>query len=485
MDGEGISYCTADLSDLYQTTCERVNSWAVGYPLLISVLNVLTGDLILSSILLDVLGLVLLFRAFCTVFGLLDLRGTPFFLFTIFTAFSFTPYYYTGSTDFLSAALFLSAAAMTLKSLSSPPSTPLYYLLIGCVAGAAAFLRYAYYPFLGVMPFLLVLAGIRSRNKKVITGGLLAGFSSFALLGCMLIFHAHYFGTALHIKGGGAAYLGHLLHMDPFPLKAAVYTDIIDQNIKALLPGITFLLKPASMLLSLFVLGVILFHFMGCRIRRAVEPAQACLPFFHLILLLTLLVNVALFSYYSIRNPPQTGWTDFWTYVQETRYYAPSMFLIQIALVLAFFHPPGGMRITRYALGILLGAALFFSVAFGLYRAYKVHAAQDLTKYATRMAKVTEVVEMIDTITGSGDRRAVYADGVSVHDACLVALRSSARIIMDYQGLLKNPLEATGPVTLFLRIARNRPPLENAFIATHSAKRVIELYRSDIFRVDL
>ena len=151
-EGDGISYCTADLSDLSRTTCNRVNLWAIGYPVLIAALNALVGDFVLSSLVLDVLGLCILFLGFCTLFRLLGLSGKPFILFMIFTAFTFTPYYYTGSTDFLSAALFLYAAALALDRLTSERSTPLSFIFMGLLAFAAAFLRYAYYPFLGIIP---------------------------------------------------------------------------------------------------------------------------------------------------------------------------------------------------------------------------------------------------------------------------------------------------------------------------------------------
>ena len=486
-DGDGISYCTADLSDLSRTTCNRVNLWAIGYPILITALNALVGDFVLSSLVLDILGLIILFIAFCSLFRLLGLGGKPLILFMLFTAFTFTPYYYTGSTDFLAAALFLYAAALALESLSSKRSTPLSFIFIGILAFTAAFLRYAYYPFLGIIPLFLVLAGIRLKDKKVFRGGFLVGCSSFALLAGLLLFHRSYFGAALHLKGSGAAYIHHLLLMDSFPLKAVFFTDILDQNIRATLPGFVFLLRPVSVILSLLVLGVIIYHGLRCMTRRTEDPAPQSLPFLYLMVFLTLLVNVALFSYYSVRNPPQSGWIDFWTYVQETRYYAPSMFFIQITLVLVLFKPFTKNHIIKYALGCFLGAALCFSVSFGLYRAYKIHVAEGPTKYSTRVDEVSKVVEMINTLHHDSATQIVYADGISVHNACLVALRSSARIILDYdyETLIKNPLKASKPTTLFVRIHENRSDFEDAFIEFHSLKPVIELYRSDIYRVDL
>ena len=163
------------------------------------------------------------------------------------------------------------------------------------------------------------------------------------------------------------------------------------------------------------------------------------------------------------------------------------MFLIQITLVLVLFRPCTGNRIIKYTLGCFLGAALCFSVCFGLYRAYKIHVTGGPTKYTTREDEVSKVVDMINGLHDGGATQVVYADGISVHNTCLVALKSSARIILDYEyeALLKNPPKASKPTTLFVRIHEDRTDLEKAFIKSHSPKPVIELYRSTIFRVDL
>ena len=53
--GEGFTLRTADPKDLADTISPRIPWWPIGYPFLMSSLNVLFNDYILSSIVLDLL----------------------------------------------------------------------------------------------------------------------------------------------------------------------------------------------------------------------------------------------------------------------------------------------------------------------------------------------------------------------------------------------------------------------------------------------
>jgi len=484
-EGKGIAYNTADLSDLSRTDCRRVDLWAVGHPLMVAALDAGKGDLVLSSILLDALGLVLLFLAFHVLFRLLLLSGTAFVLFMTFSAFTFAPYYDAGSTDHLAAALYLLASALALKSLWASRSTPLLFVLIGVLCFGAAFFRYAYYPFLGIVPLILILAGFKRKDRRAMYGGLIVGVTSFVLLAGMLVFQHSYFGSAMIEKAGMTMYPANLLRIDSFPLKAFFYTDILAKNIEAGFPALSGLVRPASLLLSLLVLAVIIHHFLGCRARKSTQPEPHRAFYFLLLLFFTLVLNVALFSYYSCRISPEIEWTDSWTYVQETRYFLPTIYLIQVALVLALFKNNGKGLLIRYGLAVFLSAALIFSVSFGVYRAYRLHGGDGTTKYLTLESEIDPVLNRIRALQGSSPGSVVYADGLSIHNACLVALKSSARIVLDYQSLIATPLRSSAPVTLFVRMPRKRSTPEKAFLQSHQAEQDVKLRNAEFFRIEL
>ena len=165
LEGDGFSFCTADLTDLSRITCHRIKYWAIGYPFFISAIHILFNgfthsSIILASIILDMAGLLVLFSGFHIILKTSGAGGKAYAMFMIFTAFTFTPYYYTGSTDFLSAALYLLALAMTLEFMGDRKFNKVRFVFIGSLVFLAAFLRYAYYPFLFILPVFLAAMGM-------------------------------------------------------------------------------------------------------------------------------------------------------------------------------------------------------------------------------------------------------------------------------------------------------------------------------------
>ncbi|NJL14285.1 MAG: hypothetical protein HC913_15590 [Microscillaceae bacterium] len=64
------------------------------------------------------------------------------------------------------------------------------------------------------------------------------------------------------------------------------------------------------------------------------QPGHQLINAYFMLFMITLFLNTAYLVCLSLLLPPQTGWTDFWTYVQETRYYAPSMLMF----IICFFY---------------------------------------------------------------------------------------------------------------------------------------------------
>lgn len=450
--GEGFTLCTADPGDLGVTNCQRIPYWPVGYPFLMAGLGVLFGDYILSSIVLDLLGVLILFKAFCTFFRVLELGGKPFALFLIFSAFTFAPYFYLGSTDFVSAALYLLALSMALDRLSTTRC-----VLMGTAVFVAAFMRYAYYPFTVIIPFFLFVTG--KKREALVTF-----LSTIVPLAALLAFYYQYFGSSLYVKGVDAFFPGHLLHMDPFPLKSFFLLELVEKNLPA---SMVFLLRPAAWTVSLILLGMLALHYFRGGHRKFLS-----------LVFMTVGLNVAMLSYYSLKNPPQSGWIDWWTYVQETRYYAPAMLLIQVALFAAAFKHRGS-AILKYGGGSFLAAATLLSLVFGVNRLVK---AGEPAFFDDLKLEVAAALSAIDEVEGD----VVYADGtaidgVSIHDTCLVALQTRARIVLDYPRLISGPLKTTTPLTLLLNMPLNRSEKEEALIERYAPSLLHEGDRAALF----
>jgi hypothetical protein len=471
MDGQGFSFCTAEFSDLSKTVCQRIPYWPIGYPLIIAGLNEVFRDYILATIVLDILGVLVLLWAFHTLLVSLELGNRAYMLFMIFTAFAFTPYYYAGSTDFLSASLYLLALSLTLSGLGREGVDPFRYVMIGFTLFIAALLRYAYYPFMLLIPFFLFSHGLLLQKWTSIWRSLITLASSLVPLAGLLVYYNAHFGSPLFVKSTDHFYFSHLLHMDPFPIKSLFYMEVIEKNLVQGLPFLESIMRPLAWALSLLVLGLLICHFFSSCGRRRARDSREMLRSFYALLFLTIALNVALLSYYSLKNPPQSFWIEWWTYVQETRYYAPSMFLIQVALFVALFKN-GGNRILEYTAGTILVAGVIFSALFGVNRMVQLHTGNELTELDERRQEISMVLTAIDDLRERGIEDIVYADGISVsgisiHDACLVAIYTPARIVLNYHGLITRPLKTSKPLALLVKMGATRETVETELIEKH------------------
>ena len=483
--GDGFSFCTADLADLSRITCERNRLWAIGYPLIICAIDFVVGDLVTASIILDAIGVVLLVWALHLLLRHCDVGAGGYALFMVFTALSFTPYYQAGSTDMLCAGFYVLALAWALGSTRGERAGIWRYVAIGLAVFCACFLRYAYYPFVVIVPAFLFLAGLRERSRRHLAGGAIVLISSVVPLLCLLGFYAQYFGSALFLKATTDFFPEHLTHLAPFPLDSLVYTQLIEDNVEAYLPWLAPLLRPGAWLLSGFLLVVFCRHWLALPTRIEEDRPNRPVASFYQLFFATMVLNVAIFVYYSLRNPPPDGWPFLWTYVMERRYYTATMLLVQVAVVVALCRNVTGDRLIHWGARAAMVVAMIFAVSYAAYRAVKVHVLETATIYENRIRRTDRICRGIEKLRAEGHERIVYADGVNVHDSCLVAMGSESRIVLDYRTLVSAPPRATEPTVLLLNIPRERSKREQALLDELTPEIWLNFHRSEVFRFDL
>lgn len=484
-EGDGFSFCSADLADLSRITCERNRLWAVGYPLLIYATDLVVGDLVTASVILDAIGVVLLVWALHLILLRCGVGGKGYALFMLFTALTFTPYYQAGSTDMLCAGFYLLALAWALGSTRGAQAGVWRYVAIGLAVFFACFLRYAYYPFVVIVPAFLFLVGLRERDRRHLAGGAIVLISSVVPLLCLLGFYASYFGSALFLRGTTDFFPEHLLHLAPFPLDSLVYTQLIEDNVRAYLPWLAPLLRPGAWLLSGFLLVVFCRHWLTLPTRSEEDRPNRPIASFYQLLFATMALNVAIFAYFSLKNPPLEGWSVFWTYVDERRYYTATMLLVQVAVVVALCRNVTGDRLIQWGARAAMAVAMTFAVSYAAYRAVKVHVLETPTIYEDRVRRTDGICRGIEKLRTEGHERIVYADGINVHDSCLVAMGSEARIVLDYRTLVSTPPKATESTVLLLNISRERSKREQALLDELDPEVWLNFHRSEVFRFDL
>ncbi|MEM6631009.1 MAG: hypothetical protein AAF694_15110 [Bacteroidota bacterium] len=187
-------------------------------------------------------------------------------------------------------------------------------------------LRFAYIPFLAALPtcFFLVLATNFTLKQKWLA------LTIYSILPfCFLIFlYAQKKNLPFLSDQHAQLFWEHLLHIDFFPVKALVY---FNRDHLAYLAQHFFFPPEALAFLMVFMSILMLavtFQTWYKWLRSDFRHLEQCAIFFAGIFL----ANVTLLVYLSATSPPETDWLPFWTFVMETRYFAPSQYVLVLTL---------------------------------------------------------------------------------------------------------------------------------------------------------
>ncbi len=408
--GRGISDCWADPADLARVTCQPQTEWPAGYPLLSAAITKLTGDFIVTDVVIEALALALVLLAAGSLirrFHAGERSDTAYRWFLGFTAITFAPYVYLTTTDLVSLALYLTAAAVALRIADRPPA-------IAASAGAGALLwlaavtRYNYVPLLACVPITFALVGMLRRDGRLFRSAATC-IAVALILSLVLRLSLPRNGALLPPSaGGGGWYPGNLLSLDPFAFKAFFYFDPLLNRLSRVIPWIdSAVLLAAQPLALLLVAGSATWAF--TRLGSHDEADQGPLAIF---MMVTLAVTVATLAWLSLRAPPENlPYNHRWTYLWETRYYSPFLLLlVPLAFALAGSPRTGGTTVLVRGARATVGAAVVYAVAFELWMIWTLVGRHDLSRTSfAEPATAIRVAHLVRHLAGSESRPVVLA----------------------------------------------------------------------------
>ena len=476
--GRGISDCWAEPADLARVTCQPQTDWPAGYPMLSAAITKLSGDFIVTDAIIDAIARALVLLAAGSLirrFHAAERSDTAYRWFLAFSAISFAPYVYLTTTDLFSLGLYLTAAVVALRIAERPPA-----LAASAGAGAllwlAAVTRYNYVPLLACVPITFGLVGILRRDGRLFRSAA-ACVAVALILSLALRLSLPRNGALLpHSAGGGGWYPGNLRSLDPFALKAFFYLDPVLSRVKRIIPGLdSVVLLAAQPIALLLVAGSATWAF--TRLRNQGGSDQRPLAIF---MMVTLGVTVAALAWLSLRVAPENlPYNHRWTYLWETRYYAPFLLLLVPRRVDAAGTPTaGGSAALVRGARVTVGSAVVYAVAFDLWIMWTLVGRHDLSR--TSFAQPTtaiRVAHQVRHLAASEDRPVVvafptvgeaYAAG-RLRDFDFGTVRSSRPVVL----LVIAPADSSraGRVQAWLDSARARPLL---------TRRTKVLYRVDV-----
>jgi hypothetical protein len=374
--GEGLTLPAVenpmDLSDINYFPAIR---FPPGFPILEAPLIAMTGNPGTADFLLESLATLIFFVSW---FAILELGGDyiglwPRLVVWIYWIIIPAPLLageWTGhSTETLSVAFFSANLALCVLYLAKGSKAALFYCFLGGImSGAAAALRYLYWPLVAVTPAALLLFYIwkRKSQRGLLTAVFLnAGISALFVLGLMFYewtYTGHVFGAQTDLYGNISAtrlpatvgiQWSHLSMMIPFP---AFSLGIMDSSFFDYFANIV-LRQPDILYTSgtvWVISGLVFFVFLASMayvfqdILNQVQveqrnTARDLTAFVTMAGLITVVLTVGMLGYLSVTSDLHKfggGWTP----VMTLRYYTPVFAFFLIGLALALFRPVYGGR---------------------------------------------------------------------------------------------------------------------------------------------
>lgn len=321
--------------------------------------------------LLDFIALAILLFTSCLILYACNVHISVWILFGLYWAWSPGLLHPLPSPDLLCLALFtLSISAWVYAG--DPGIKGKSYLLLSSLAlFSLPFIRYAYLPLVCIPPLLAWgQYGFERGRKNITSAAVLSLFAFLAVLPFIYRFATRFnLPYVEHLSTG--FFPAHLLRMDPYPFKTFLYfghltIDGIEKAGNVLVPTIQAL----AWGVSLFIIWRL--YTAGNEVIEALKNKRIISPWMKVIGIacVTIGVNTLVIAAMSLRTAPETDWRDHWTFVMETRYFAPAQWAVLISVLLIINRTQAANRlfwVRTMVIGVILSAVFPFYIRYRYY----------------------------------------------------------------------------------------------------------------------
>jgi len=380
MHGHGILLSRASIPAL-NIVYYPFQGWPPGLTFALLPFYFFIPDLVFVNKLVDCLFIFFIFLGAMKLINRLfpENRKEIFALFCLLNTFSFSPFHYFTSTD-LYALTFLVYALIFIYDRLAGVSTGIFNsLIISAFLFFAALTRFAYLPLEIVIPVTMILIALRQKNIALIRDSSYTLLFSMAFsIGLYLFQHLYYSGIFL-ARVNFALHPENLLQLNPFLYRAFFFTEPLES------------IRNNTGILHLLITGIewaifffILFHFINY--LGSGKKEKSPIYFFNVIILIVTITVTGLIIFLSLITPAQHyNLNRPWTYVAETRYYAPVLFFVQLFVCQAVLtYKKKWLAVSFRTLAII---SFFISVIYFSFKHYKIiikNEREGMTEYDHR-----------------------------------------------------------------------------------------------------
>jgi hypothetical protein len=256
--------------------------------------------------------------------------------FTLLNGFFIYYFYFIASSDAIAISFFMLALYYTIRFLKNKRQSALNAILITIFLFVAALIKYLFMPVVFIIPLFLIMKGYLDKNATSRNWG----FASFILLAGavagVLAYQASAAEPVAYVSSPSRGFFPeHLLGIYPFVLSSFINPDTIGIVTSQQLTGNSLIYR-CLQLLQLLLIVFFLFYFFQWAWRSKFKNMSVLHCFFCLSLFVSIAItNVLLIlSLQVTKEEILPG--NFWTYVEEPRYYGLVNILSHLAIFIAY-----------------------------------------------------------------------------------------------------------------------------------------------------
>lgn len=474
--GHGIMLSMSNVSEFLRTEYTPFYGWPPGFTLILTPLYLLVDNLIMVNRMMDVFFIIVFFFASRSIINRLfeSQRKEILAAFCLLSTFSFSPYYYYTSTDLYALSIFVVSLSPIYDFLKGTKKGVVHSFLIAFLLCLSTSIRFAYLPLALIIPCVLILIGRKDNNSSLAKNGLVTFLFSIVMVNGLYIFQKHYYGSGSYLEHSKfALHPENFLQTDPFIFKTYFFIDTFVAKINS-----NNILKISLLSFEIIISSFILLFFMKDIYSRRLE--KSTLINFEILSLSVFLTICGMLAFLSLISPTQsfTGESS-WTYVKETRYYAPAIFFIQLFVSKMIFNP------NKRSLTLLFKTFAIFSFSMSIiyfsFKHYKLIVKHD--KEGTFNYDLREPLALLQILKKSNQQQQPIIVATKNETMGTLSILSNGIPVSNYDSLLLHGKYLLSDKIIYLECEQPLNNLQKLFLSETKSKFIFSLGKNDWYLI--
>lgn len=337
--GEGLTYNEVHTNDLHAEIKVVLNRWPAGYSLAIAGLYKITGSLVISTLIFDLIFIIAFFLILRMLLKELEFPGYLINIIVLFHGFSIDPYI-SKPTDIHAVVFIMAGIYLGIKFYRSRSGPLRYGILIGVLSFLPSFLRYMYIPSSVIIGGILLMIGVMQKEKVLIRGAAYSLIVTVISITALLLFNKFYAGSSSYVMPmERGLFANNLLVLYPFLCESFINLNFILTQMQLRTKyDYSFWYRIVVYLNLLACVYILVKCIVSVRLQRLKE--MTVWKLFLLMSLGIIISTILLTGYLSLVNGPYRITLKElapWTFIGDGRYFAFPIIVVPVIVAYYLF----------------------------------------------------------------------------------------------------------------------------------------------------